>query len=257
MSETQAKRDVPETKPAPQAGGQGAGAGAQALAGEAPDYRLQIVLWLDVDDAQRTKALAKGMIKDDLRRLVLHLSQGAVKLLDPSRLAVSEAGMVRIFDHIERRFRNDPDEVEIYLSEYGEATQIMSKLADFIIDNNKTVFDEDCVRYLYRLQDEALAKVREEIEKRKEEMRRYREIEKQKSEAREILKEEIEKYEKTIERLESEIKNLKGRIDELTEVVEDYAEFVKDRDLEDEFVRYVMDKIADKESEIREKYMLN
>jgi hypothetical protein len=248
--------ESPEQKPAPTAGGLGAGAEGQPSAGGAPDYRLHVVLRLN--DQQRTKALAKGMIKDNMSSLKLYLSQGAVKLLDPSRVSVLDSGRVIIYDSIESRFRNDPSrETELYLSAYGEVKPIIIKLVDYIIDNNKTLFDEDCLKYLYKLQDEALDEAREEERIRKEEMRRYMEIERKKDEAREILKEEIEEYRKTISELRNKISNLEARLAEINDIVEDYAEFVKEKDLEDEFVSYVMDKEREgKESEIREKYML-
>jgi chaperonin cofactor prefoldin len=255
-SGVQPQVESPEVKPAPTAGGLGEGVEGQPSTGGAPTTRLHVVLVLN--NEQRTRALAKGMIKDNMSSLKLYLSQGAVKLLDHSRLYVTDYGRVVIYDCVESKFRDDPSrETEIYLSEFGEAKPIIRKLVDYIIDNNKTVFDEDCLMYLYKLQDSALEEAREEERARKEEMRRYIEMERKKDEARKLLKDEIEEYKKRIADLESEVSNLRGRIDELNDIIEDYADFVKAKELEDEFVSYVMDKEREgKEAEIRERYML-
>jgi len=248
---------TPDQKPAPSERGLGAGAVGSPTAGGAPTPRLYVVLGLNND--QRTRALAKGMIKDNLSSLKLYLSQGAIKLLCGSRLHVTDYGRVIIYDCVESRFSNDPSrETEFYLSEYGRVTPIIRYLVDYIIDNNKNMFDEDCLRYLYKLQDEALEKAREEERIRKEEERKIREMQRKKEEARELLREEIEAYRKTIKELKDEASRLKSRLAELEDVVSNYAEFVKEKELEDELINYIREKMREEEEEeIREKYMLN
>ena len=252
----QTQVESPDQKPSTTDRGLVEGAGVGTPAGGAPTSRLYVVLGLN--DAQRTKALAKGMIKDNLSSLKLYLSQDVVKLLDPARVRVTEGGRLIILDQIERENEHDlSKEPRIYLAEYGLITGILSDLTDYIIDNGKTTFDADCLRYLYKLQDEAIERVRNEIEKVRESIRRSREMERRKEEARELLKKEIEEYERTIAELKEKVSNLESRLAELNDIIEDYAEFIKTQDLDDEFVSFVADKRSkDKESEIREKYML-
>jgi chaperonin cofactor prefoldin len=218
--------------------------------------RLKVEFGLN--DQQRTKALAKGMLKEDLEKLVLPVSPEVLKLLDESRVRVYPSGLLRILDHIEREHEDEPDkEVRIYLSEYGLYTNILSDLVDFIIEKGKTVFDEECLRKVYELQDRELGKVRAEVEKRREERRRMREFEERKEEARKLLRDEIERYEKRIKELESELRKLKDRISELESVIESYAEFIKEKELEKELVDYVMGmQKGEEERKIREKFRL-
>jgi len=256
MSETQVKNEAPDQKPSPTSGGLGEGVAGSPAAGGAPT-NLQVVLWLN--DSQRTKALAKGLISENLNRLVLPVSNDAIKLFDNSRLVVGKTGIVRIFDGIEVKNEYDLNkEPEITLSEYGRITSIVRKLVDYIIENEKRVFDADCIRCLYELQDEAIERVRKEVEEERESIRKIREIEKRREEAKEILKDLIADYEKTIAELKKKISNLETRLAELEDVVDDYAEFIKEKGLDDEFVNYIRERESEeKEEEIREKYMLN
>jgi len=248
---------TPDQKPAPSERGLGAGAVGSPTAGGAPTPRLYVVLGLNND--QRTRALAKGMISENLNKLVLPVSNDAVKLFDSSRLVVSETGIVRIFDGIEVKNEYDLNkEPEVTLSEYGRITSIVRKLVDYIIENEKRAFDADCIRYLYELQDDALAEKRSEVMKNREEIRRQREIEKKREEAKEILKDLIADYKKTIAELKKKISNLEARLAELEDVVGNYAEFVKEKELEDDFIDFIASREEEaKKEEIREKYMLN
>jgi len=218
--------------------------------------RLSVELWLN--DSQRTKALAKGMIEKNLEKLVLPVDPSVVRMLDPARVMVTEKGRLIILHRIGRENEYDLDkEPRVFLSEYGFDTTIIRDLVDYVIEHGKTVFDADCLSYAYKLQDEAIEKMRKEIEEVRESIRRTREMERKKEEARELLREEIEAYRKTIEELEDKVSGLERRIAELEDVVDDYAEFIKEKGLEDEFISYIREKKREEEEEeIRERYGL-
>jgi len=231
--------------------------GGRVSAMEKAPLRLIIELWLN--DVQRTKALAKGLIEKNLEKLVLPVDQSITKMLDPTRAIITERGRLVILHRVARENEYDLDkEPRIFLSEYGLETTILRDITDYIVEHGKTVFDADCLSYAYKLQDEAIERIRDEIEKERESIRKIREIERQKSEARELLREEIETYRKTIKELEDEVSRLRNKIAELNDIIEDYAEFVKEKELEDELINYIREKMREEEEEeIREKYMLN
>jgi len=251
---TQVPTQTP-TKPAPVEQGAGAGVAGTPAAGGAPT-NLRVVLGLN--DTQRVKALAKGMIKENLEKLVLQVDPSVVKMLDPARVRVTEGGRLIILDRIERENEHDLNkEYRVYLAEYGLITGIISDLTDYIIENGKTTFDADCLNYVYELQNKAIERVRNEIEKVRESIRRSREMERRKEEARELLKDEIEAYRKTIKELEDKVSRLRSETAELEDVIDVYVEFIKEKGLEEEFINYVKEKEREKlEEEISEKYRL-
>ena len=213
---------------------------------------------LSLDDRQRTKVVAAKGMTESLEKLVLPVAPEALRLLDENRVRVYPSGLLRILDHVVKEHEDELDkEFRVYMGEYGLSTSIMRELADFVIDKGKTEFDEECLQYVYKLQDEALAKARAEVEKRREEKRKYEEMERKREEARRLLSDEIERYEKRIEELESELRELKDRVSELESVIESYAGFIKEKGLEDEFVNYVMEiRRREEEGKIRKRYGL-
>jgi archaellum component FlaC len=222
---------------------------------EAP---LRLSVEFELSDAQRTKAIAKGMVRGNLEKLVLPVDPSIVKMLDPARVRVTRKGRLIILDRVERENEYDLDkEPRIYLSESGLHTDITDDLIDYIIENGKTTFDADCLSKLYELQDRAIERARKEVEEVRESIRRSREIQRKKEEARELLKDEIEAYRKRIKELEEEVSRLKDRISELEGIVESYTEFIREKELEKEFINYVKEKESEElEEEIREKYGL-
>ena len=260
---TQVPAPTPEVGPSPTSGGLGEGAAGSPAAGGAPTVvvegaplRLSVELWLN--DSQRTKALAKGMIKENLEKLVLPVDPSIVGMLDPARVRVTERGRLIILHRIGRENEYDLDkEPRVYLAEYGLDTTILRDLADYVVEHGKTVFDADCLNYVYELQNKAIERARKEVEGVRESIRRIREMERKKEEARELLREEIEAYRKTIRELEDEVSRLRRRIAELEGVVDDYAEFIKEKGLEDELIDYIREKKREEEEEeIRKRYGL-
>jgi len=198
------------------------------------------------------------MLKKVSDELVLPVDESAVKLLDPRRVYIDNFGMLRIYNRVSVEDEDDlSKEPRIYLSDYGRHVGIMSDIVDYIIDNGKTVFDEECVKVLYKLQDEALERVKEKVIEYREKLRKREEEERKREEAKEILKDLIEEYEKTINNQRNEIKRLKDEVDRLQNVVKDYVEFIKDKELVNEFINYVKSKDEEeREEEIKEKYMI-
>jgi hypothetical protein len=220
--------------------------------------KLELKVVLGLNSAQKVKALAKGMLKEVSDDLVLPVDEGAVKLLDPKRVYIDNFGMLRIYDRVSVDDEDDlSKEPSIYLSDYGKHVGILSNIVDYIIDNNKTVFDEECIKVLYKLQDEALEKVKEEVMEYREKLRKREEEMRKREEAKEILKDLIEEYEKTINNQRNEIKKLYDKVDRLQRVIKDYAEFIKEKELVQEFINYVKSKDEEeREEEIKEKYMI-
>jgi hypothetical protein len=220
--------------------------------------KLELKVVLGLNSAQKVKALAKGMLKDVSDDLVLPVDEGAVKLLDPSRVYIDNFGMLRIYDRVSVDDEDDlSKEPRIYLSDYGRHVGILSSIVDYIIDNSKTVFDEECIKVLYKLQDEALEKVKEEVMEHRENIRKREEERRKREEAKEILKDLIEEYEKTINNQRNELKKLNDEVDRLQRVIKDYAEFIKEKELVQEFINYVKSKDEEeREEEIKEKYMI-
>lgn len=214
---------------------------------------------LGLNPAQKVKALAKGMLKEVSDELVLPVGEGAVKLLDPRRVYIDNFGMLRIYDRVSVEDEDDlSKEPRIYLSDYGKTVGILSGIVNYIIDNGKTVFDEECVNVLYKLQDEALERVKEEVKEHRDKLRKREEEKRRREEAKEILKDLIEEYERTINNQRNEIKKLNDEVDRLQRVVKDYAEFIRDKELVQEFINYVKSKDEEeREEEIKEKYMIS
>jgi len=224
-----------------------------------PDIHVKLKL----DDTQRTKLYSKGRFNEIVSRwssnyLSLRVDCEVLKQLDPARVVVDSDNELRILDSV-----NVIDN-EVYLGTFGTSTNIMTRLVDYIVDNDKRVFDVETLQYLYKLQDEVLENKRKEIEenKRKEEEERR---------AREILKDEIERYRKEINDLNKEVgyleeqldkknrelEELKETIEELKEIIEAYAEFIESKDLTNEFIEYVKEKEDEEYTEkLKQKYYL-
>jgi hypothetical protein len=220
--------------------------------------KLELKVMLDLNSAQKVKALSKGMLKEVSDMLVLPVDESAVKLLDPKRVYIISFGMLRIYDCVSVEGEDDLSrDPIIYLSDYGKRVGIMSGIVDYILDNNKTVFDEECVKVLYKLQDEALERVKNEVMEYREKLRKREEEKRKREEAKEILKDLIEEYEKTISNQRNEIKRLESEVDSLKNVVKDYVEFIKEKGLVQEFINYIKSKDEEeREEEIKEKYMI-
>jgi hypothetical protein len=146
----------------------------------------QLYVKLPLDHTQRTKLVAKGRISPSDKHILMYLDENAVRMLNPTRVYITEHGEVVILDHIER----ENDSVRLH-DFYGRKTTIIKELVDYIIENDKQTFDSDCIRKLYELQDRELE---EEMRRIQEERERKRKI----AEAREILREEIEQLESNI-----------------------------------------------------------
>jgi len=213
---------------------------------------------LKINTSQRTKALSKGYIREPVDHIEIPVSHDAVKLFDSNRLNVYSSGAVELFTNIDVKNEDDVDKPTVAkLSEYGKSTDIVKRLVDFIIENDKKVFDEDCIRELYRLQDEWIDKIVKEVESRKE-----REREKRK--ARELLKNEIQDLKSEIKYLnekinekDKKIHDLELQIDNLEKKIEEYAKFVKEKGLVDDFVEFVMSgEDEEREKKILEEYKL-
>jgi hypothetical protein len=220
--------------------------------------KLELKVVLGLNSAQKVRALAKGMLKEVSDDLVLPVDESAVKLLDPKRVYIDNFGRLRIYDRVSVDDEDDlSKEPRIYLSDYGKTVGILSGIVNYIIDNGKTVFDEECVKVLYKLQDEALEKVKEEVVEHREKLRKREEEKRKREEAKEILKDLIEMYEKTINSQRDELRKLRDEVDRLQNVIKDYAEFIKDKELVQEFINYIKSKDEEeREEEIKEKYMI-
>ena len=213
---------------------------------------------LDLNNANKIKALSKGLLKEVSDRLVLPVDESAVKLLDPQRVYIDNFGMLRIYDCVSVEGEDDLSrEPRIYLSDHGKRVGIMSGIVEYILDNNKTVFDEECVKVLYKLQDEALERVKNEVMEYREKLRKREEEKRKREEAKEILKDLIEEYVKIINSQRNEIKRLESEVDRLQNVIKDYVEFIKEKELVQEFINYIKSKDEEeREEEIKEKYMI-
>jgi predicted RNase H-like nuclease (RuvC/YqgF family) len=136
-------------------------------------------------------------------------------------------------------------------------TKITEQLVDYIIENNKQVFDAETLRYLYVLQDRVLT------EKKNEKMREQMEIARR-EEAKQILKDLLQSYEEKIARLEQNIRNLNDEIRKLEnkrttlhEKLKDFVEFVRSKELMNDFIEFIKEKRAEEEiSQIKEEYEL-
>jgi uncharacterized protein YoxC len=207
-------------------------------------------------EEQRTKAIANGFSEAmESNVLTLPLTEDALPLLDPNRVVVKRDNELEILSHVKVENEYDIDKpTVVHLDTSGYITDIGIKFADYIISSGKRYIDAEALKALYKLQDEALEKVRQRIEAEKEKKRKLRE-------ARELLKEEIEGYKKRIESLEEKINSLKAEIsekdkeiEELQKIIEDYAKFIKSKNLASEFITFI--EREESESKIREKYML-
>jgi alanyl-tRNA synthetase len=209
-------------------------------------------------EEQRTSAIARGFGEArEFSTLTLPLTEDALPLLDPSRVVV-RGSELKILSSVKIENEYDIDKPTIvHLDASGYITDIGIKFADYIIGSGKRCVDAEALKALYKLQDEALERLKRVTDAEKERKRKLRE-------ARELLKEEIEAYQKKIEALEQkieakskEIARLNSDIEGLLEVIKDYARFIKAKNLVSEFIAFIVDKQRkESEDKIREKYML-
>jgi uncharacterized protein (UPF0305 family) len=218
---------------------------------------LKVVFHLN--NVQKTKALARGMLKENVSKLVLPVDEKVIKYLDPVRVVVDDDGELKIFDCV--RVDNEYDlskEPKVYLSTYGNRTDINVRLVEFIIENSKTVFDEECLKKLYELQNEALMKTMDEVEKTRNELRKREEEKKKRSEAMEVLKDLIDEYEKTISELRNEVRRLGKELDKKQDIIINYVKFLRKKGLLDEFIEFVKKGEEEAHEErIKEEYMIS
>jgi len=219
---------------------------------------LELKVVFRLNNVQKTKALAKGMLRENTDVLVLPVDENVVKLLDPSRVVVDDDGELRVFDCVSVENEYDlSKEPKIYLDPYGRRTDIKVMMIDYIIENGKTVFDEECIKLLYKLQDEALTKVKEEVMKTREELIKREEEKRKRAEAMEVLKDLINEYEKTVSELRNEVSRLRDEVGKLQNIIRDYVEFLRDKGLIQEFINYIKEKDEETlEEQIKEKYMI-
>jgi len=216
---------------------------------------------LRINDVQRTKLYTKNRFYEIVRShgydyISLQVDCETLKHLDTTKVIINEDNELKIFDAI--YVSNDV----VYLDTAGINTDIITKLIDYIIDNDKKVFDIETLQYLYNLQDEALEKIKNQLdeEKREEEERRKR-IEEEKR-AREILKDEIDEYERKISSLNEQIEYFKeqldkkrNKIEEQKKIIEMYVKFIKTKNLTDEFVQFIKEHDLEKYvEELKQKY---
>jgi len=206
---------------------------------------LKVVLPLTVE--QRTKLLAKtGKLEE---QLVLDIADDVIKELDPDRVLVNFAGKLVIYDKIEEK------ENDVRLSNNGWGTDILKHLVDYIIDNNKQIFDVDALKKLYALQDSVINERKQKIMKEQEEIAK-------RNEAKQILKDLLQKYEEEIASLKQRIKSLDDEIrklnkenDKLSEKLNDFVEFVKKQGLVNDFIEFIYAKQKEDEiTKIKEDY---
>jgi uncharacterized coiled-coil protein SlyX len=204
---------------------------------------------LPLTNEQRTKLLARqGRLVD---QLVLDVSEDVFKELDPERVLVSDTGKLIIHDKIEEK----GTDVRLSKSGWGWSTDILKQLADYIIDNDKQVFDVDVLKKLYAIQDSVVNERKQKIMKEQEEIAR-------REEAKQILKDLIQKYEDKIASLEQDIKSLNDEIrklekenDKLNEKLKDFVEFITKQGLMNDFIEFVREKRAEEETtKIKEEY---
>jgi len=204
---------------------------------------------LPLTNEQRTKILARtGKLEE---QLVLDVSEDVFKDLDPDHVLVDGVGRLIILDRVEE------DGFTVKLSRMGWGTNIVEQLVDYIIENNKQVFDADVLRKLYVLQDEVLTERKNKI--MQEQMEKAR-----REEAKQILKDLIQRYEDEIRGLEHRIRNLNDEIEKLEnkrmtlhEKLKDFVEFIKEKGLTNDFVEFIRQKRAEDEiSQIKEEYEL-
>jgi uncharacterized coiled-coil protein SlyX len=210
---------------------------------------MGLKVWLPLTNEQRTKLLARtGRIEE---QLVLDVSEDAIKDLDPEHVLVDSLGRLIILDRIEE------DGFIVKLSKTGWGTNIIEELVNYIIENNKQVFDADVLRKLYVLQDRILT------EKKNEKMKEQMEIARR-EEAKQILKDLLRNYEDKIARLEQSIRDLNDEVrklekknDKLNEKLKDFVEFIKEKELTNDFVEFIRKKRSESEiSQIKEEYEL-
>jgi len=218
-----------------------------------------IYVKLRLGEERRTRAIAKGfreLLESNV--LTLPLTEDALPMLDSSRVVVKDNNELVILSNVKVENEYDIDKpTAVYLDTSGYITVADIRFADYIISSGKRYVDAEALKVLYKLQDEALEKVKRRIDAEKEKKRKLRE-------ARELLKEEIEGYQKKIESLEhkieakdEEIARLKRDIEGLLDVIRDYAEFIKAKNLVSDFMAFIVDEQRkEDEDKIREKYML-
>ena len=206
---------------------------------------LKVVLPLTAE--QRTKLLSKtGKLEE---QLVLDVTDDVVKELDPDRVLVNLMGKLIIYDKIEEK------ENDVRLSNNGWGTDILKHLVDYIIDNNKQIFDVDALKKLYALQDSVINERKQKIMKEQEEIAK-------RNEAKQILKDLLQKYEEEIASLKQRIKSLDDEIrklnkenDKLSEKLNDFVEFVKKQGLVNDFIEFIYAKQKEDEiTKIKEDY---
>jgi hypothetical protein len=210
-------------------------------------------------EEQRTRAIANGFSEAmESNVLTLPLTEDALPLLDPSRVVVKRDNELEILSNVKVENEYDIDEPTVArLDTSGYLTDADIKFADYIISSGKRYVDAEALKALYKLQDEALEKVRQRVDAEKEKKRKLRD-------ARELLREEIVEYQKKIEKLEhenalkdKEITRLNNDIAGLLDVIKDYAEFIKTKNLVSDFMAFIVNKQRkESEDKIREKYML-
>jgi len=195
------------------------------------EKNLYIELYLD--KSQITEALKNGLLKKPASYIELNVSDDVIPLLDSSRLVVRSDGRIEIFDRINDRNGN------ITLKEFGELTDIKYNLVDYIVKNRKTVFDVDCLKKLYELQDQAIENYKKRIENEK------RMIE-EKKKARELLSSEFKEMERRInelyrnnESLQNRIKELEKEIGELREKYKTLVKFINEKNLVNDFINWI------------------
>jgi hypothetical protein len=210
---------------------------------------MGLKVWLPLTNEQRTKYLAKtGRFEE---QLVLDVADDVIKDLDPEHVLVDSVGRLIILDRIEE------DGFTVKLSRMGWGTKITEQLVDYIIENNKQVFDADVLRKLYVLQDEVLTERKNKI--MQEQMEKAR-----REEAKQILKDLIQRYEDEIRGLEHRISNLNDEIEKLEnkrmtlrEKLKDFVEFIRKQGLTDKFIEFIKEKRAEDEAtKIKEEYEL-
>jgi phenylalanyl-tRNA synthetase alpha subunit len=212
---------------------------------------------LELNDTQRAKAIAKGLAdKYNLKHIVLDVTDE--KLIDPTRVRVTIDGKLKILDCIKVENEYDLEkQSKFYFDEDGRVTKVKTKLVDFILDKEKKSFDEECFRELYRLQDEALKEVMDDVEKAKFWKREVKEHEKKVEEAKKILANTLKIYEDTINELKAKVRELESENSNLNRIIIDYASFIESKQLTEEFIEAIMKKRMDMEkSRIREEYLL-
>jgi len=207
---------------------------------------MGLKVWLPLTAEQRTKLLAKtGKLEE---QLVLDVSEEVFKDLDPNHVLVDGWRLI-ILDRIEE------DGLIVKLSKTGWGTKITEQLVDYIIENNKQVFDADVLRKLYVLQDEVLTERKNKI--MQEQMEKAR-----REEAKQILKDLLQSYEEKISRLEQSIRNLNDEIkklekenDKLNEKLKNFVEFINKQGLMNDFIEFIKEKRAEDEAtKIKEEY---